>query len=56
MSGRPLLYILNDPGNPPVSEFVTLFSEEGYDTREVTHETLLGELGDFYPSGVIGNF
>ena len=51
----PVLLIVRDPEEWPSEEFVTLFREEGYETRDVNAELLPIAVNELKPFGVIGN-
>ena len=51
----PVLLIVRDPEEWPSDEFVTLFREEGYETRDVNAELLPTAVNELKPFGVIGD-
>jgi hypothetical protein len=56
MMDRPVLLIVRNPEEWGSNEFVTLFHEEGYDTRDVTVDPLSKAIYQIpQPFGVIGN-
>jgi len=54
-SAGPVLLIVRDPEEWQSDEFVTLFREEGYETRDVKAELLPTAVNELKPFGVIGN-
>jgi hypothetical protein len=56
MTGKPLLLIVRDPVEWPSTEFITLFEEEGYVTRDISPESLNSITVDQRePYGAIGS-
>jgi len=54
-SAAPVLLIVRDPEEWRSNEFVILFREEGYETRDVNAELLPIAVNELKPFGVIGN-
>jgi hypothetical protein len=54
-SPTPVLLIVRDPEEWPSDQFVTLFGEEGYETRDVNIELLPTAVNELKPFGVIGD-
>ena len=54
-SPAPILLIVRDPEEWPSDEFVTLFKDEGYETRDVNAELLPTAVNELKPFGMIGN-
>jgi hypothetical protein len=56
MTRKPLLLIVRDPVEWPSNEFITLFEEEGYVTRDINAESLNSIAVDHRePYGAIGS-
>jgi hypothetical protein len=54
-SPTPVLLIVRDAEDWPSDEFVTLFREEGYETRDVNAELLPTAVNEAKPFGLIGD-
>jgi hypothetical protein len=55
MDKKPLLWIIRDRTEWPTNELVTLFAEEGYDTREINEDSLSKVIETGEPFGMICN-